>query len=433
MTQGVGIRRWRTVDTGTTRTFLQVAAPRVRCPEHGVLVAHVPWARPGAKCTYLLEDTCAWLVKNMALSAVAVFLQLSWRSASGIVARVVAELTGKVDQLDGLRRIGIDEIAYRQGHRYLTCVVDHDTGRLVWAHEGRNKDTLRVFFRDLGESRSAVLTHVSADGAEWIHAVVREHTPQAVLCLDPYHVVAWVTKALDRVRRRTLEAAVGRDRDARWAVIKNPGDLTDGQQLSLARIKRTNTALYRAYLLKEQLRAVFAVKGQRGKELLAGWISWARRSRLPEFVTLARTIQRFHQLIWNTLQHNLSNALSEATNTQYPGADQTRLRLPLTRGADRDGHADPRRPGPGPARPESLNRNRFPTTGPAEPAEPEQPNHSSSRPVRRRKPRRRGRGRACRAPVTSVRGVGRAAQVTGPPLQPQGSLRDRCATACGRP
>ena len=293
----------------------RAAAPRVRCPEHGVLVAHVPWARPGAKCTYLLEDTCAWLVKNMALSAVAVFLRLSWRTVSGIVARVVAELTGKTDQLDGLRRIGIDEIAYRKGHRYLTCVVDHDTGRLVWAHEGRNKDTLRKFFQDLGESRSAVLTHVSADGAEWIHAVVKERAPQAVLCLDPYHVVAWVTKALDKVRRRTLDQAGGGDRNARWAVIKNPGALTPEQRGSLARIKTTNTALYRAYLLKEQLRAVFAVKGQRGKVLLAGWIAWARRSRLGEFVTLARTIQRFQQLIWNTLRHNLSNALSEATNT----------------------------------------------------------------------------------------------------------------------
>ena len=68
------------------------------------LVAHVPWARPAAKSTYLLEDTCAWLVKNMALSAVAVFLRLSWRTVSGIVARVVADLTGKTDQLDGLRR-----------------------------------------------------------------------------------------------------------------------------------------------------------------------------------------------------------------------------------------------------------------------------------------------------------------------------------------
>ena len=94
---------------------------------------------------------CTWLVKNMALSAVAVFLRLSWRTVSGIVTRVVAELTGKTDQLDGLRRIGIDKIAYGKGHRYLTCAVDHDTGRLVWAHEGRNKDTLSKFFQDLGE------------------------------------------------------------------------------------------------------------------------------------------------------------------------------------------------------------------------------------------------------------------------------------------
>ena len=312
---GAGTRRWRTVDTGTTRTFLEAAAPRVRCPEHGVLVAHVPWARPGAKCTYLLEDTCAWLAKNMAKNAVTEFLRLSWRTVAAIVTRVVADLTGRTDQLDGLRRIGIDEIAYRKGHRYLTCVVDHDTGRLVWAHEGRNKDTLTKFFGALGDTRSGLLTHVSADGAEWIHAVVRQQAPQAVICLDPFHVVMWCTKALDKVRRRTLEQTGDGDRNARWAVIKNPADLTPEQRGSLARIKTTNTALYRAYLLKEQLRAVFAVKGQRGRVLLAGWIAWARRSRLPEFVTLARTIVRFRQLIWNTLRHHVSNALSEATNT----------------------------------------------------------------------------------------------------------------------
>ena len=97
--------------------------------------------------------------------------------------------------------------------------------------------------------------------------------------------------------------------------MKNPDDLTADQRQSLATIRTTNTALYRAYLLKEQLRAVFATKGRRGEELLAGWIAWARRSRLPEFVKLARTIVRFQQLIWNTLRHHVSNALSEATNT----------------------------------------------------------------------------------------------------------------------
>ena len=312
---GVGSRRWRTVDTGTTRTFLQAPAPRVRCPEHGVVVAHVPWARPGAKCTYLLEDTCAWLAKNMALTAVVVFLRLSWRTVTAVIARVVQDLTGKTDQLDGLARIGIDEISYRKGNRFLTCVVDHDTGRLVWAHPGRYKETLTMFFDALGETRAALLTHVSADGAEWIHTVVKQYAPRAAICLDPFHVVMWGTKALDKVRRRTLEKSGSNDRNARWAVIKNADDLTPEQRGSLARIKTTNTALYRAYLLKEQLRAVFATKGQKGKALLAGWISWARRSRLVEFVKLAHTIQRFQQLIWNTLKHGISNARTEATNT----------------------------------------------------------------------------------------------------------------------
>ena len=172
-----------------------------------------------------------------------------------------------------------------------------------------------MFFDALGPTRSALLKRVSADGAEWIHAVVRDKAPKAAICLDPFHVVMWATKALDKVRRRTLEQAGDRDRNARWAVVKNPSDLTADQRQSLATIKNTNTALYRAYLLKEQLRAVFATKGQKGNVLLAGWISWARRSRLGEFVKLARTIQRFQQLIWNTLKHGISNARTEATNT----------------------------------------------------------------------------------------------------------------------
>jgi len=98
-----------------------------------------------------------------------------------------------------------------------------------------------------------VLTHVSADGAEWIHAVVRERAPQAVLCLDPYHVVAWVTKALDKVRRRTLDQAGGGNRNARWAVIKNPSDLTPEQRGILARIKTTNTALRSTAIFPQQL------------------------------------------------------------------------------------------------------------------------------------------------------------------------------------
>jgi transposase len=312
---GGGVRRWRALDVGAMKAYLEASAPRVRCPEHGVLVAHVPWARPGAKCTTTFEDTCAWLAAHAALSVLTVLLRIAWRTVADIVGRVVADGLDTNDLLTGLARIGIDEISYRKGHRYLTIVIDHDTGRLVWAAEGRDKETLAGFFTELGAQRSAELTHVSADGAEWIHAVVREHAKNAVLCLDAFHAVMWAMKALDKVRNRTLAVSGIKDRGLMWAVRKNPVDLTGEQKESLAAIVRTNKTLYRAYLLKEQLREVFRVKGDQGRKLLAGWLWWASHSKIKEFVGLARGIRHYRDLILNTLDHGLSNGRTEATNT----------------------------------------------------------------------------------------------------------------------
>jgi transposase len=320
---GDGPRRWRSLDAGTTRVFLQAAAPRVNCPVHGVVVAAVPWARHGSRFTSAFKDTVAWLACHAAFTVLAALLRITWRSVAAVITRVVAARAAQSDRLTGLRRIGVDEISYRKGHRYLLCVVDHDTGRLVWADKGRDSATLRRFFDALGEKRSALLTHISADGAEWIHAVATERAPQAVVCLDAFHVVAWATAALDAVRRG-LWNQLRRDgktdqakalKGSRWALLKNPPDLTGDQRTTVATIAKTNHPLYRAYLLKEQLREVFAAKGVQGKRLLAGWLSWAARSRLPEFVALAKTIKRFLPLIYNTLEHGVSNALSEATNT----------------------------------------------------------------------------------------------------------------------
>lgn len=320
---GEGQRRWRTLDLGTVKAFLVAESPRVECGEHGVVVAAVPWARSKARHSYAFEDTCAWLAAHAALSVVAVLLRVSWRTVAGIVTRVVADLAGRTDRLEGLRRIGVDEIARRRGHRYLTVVVDHDTGRLVWAAPGRDSATLEAFFDALGEERAKLLTDVSADGAEWIHTVVERRAPQARLALDPFHVVAWATEALDEVRRglwNELRSAGKHGQAAalkgtRWALIKNPEDLDTGQRTTIAEIAQTNKKLYRAYLLKEQLRMVFQAKGGRGKTLLAGWLAWARRCQIPELVKLAKSIARYRPLIWNTLEHGLSNARVEATNT----------------------------------------------------------------------------------------------------------------------
>ena len=325
--EGRGRRRWRALDFAVFEVYVEADAPRVACPEHGVLVAHVPWARHRSRFTAAFEDTCVWLVTRMNVSAVAEYMRTSWRGVDRMVERVVAEMAGRRDSLAGLRRVGVDEMAHRKGHRYITVVIDHDTGRLVWAREGRDSGVVGAFLDDLGEQRTRQLTHVSADGAEWIHGPFRERAPQAVICLDPFHVVAWATGAVDEVRRR-MAAQLRRQgkpdqaaavKGLRWALVTNPSNQSPEQRGRVAEIARTNAPLYRAYLIKEQLREVFRVKGPYGRRLLAGLLAWCARSRLPEFVALGQSLARHRRLIWATLDHGLSNARSEATNSHLRG------------------------------------------------------------------------------------------------------------------
>lgn len=333
--RGEGRRRWRALDLGTTRVFVEADAPRVRCRDHGPTVAGVPWARHGAGHTRDFDDYAAWLAVHVSKSAVGELLRVAWRTVGAIVTRVSADIDERVDRLAGLRRIGIDEISYKRGHRYLTVVVDHDTGSLVWAAPGKDEATLERFFDELGEERGGALSHVSADMADWIARVVSRRAPNAIRCADPFHVVAWAVEALDVERRRAWNDASGRRRidaasgrpqfavgtaraikRARYALWKNPDRLTAHQHHQLEWIAKADPRLWRAYLLKEGLRYVFTVKGDEGKAALDQWMVWARRSRLPAFIDLQRRVAAHRHSIDAALEFGLSNALVESTNTK---------------------------------------------------------------------------------------------------------------------
>jgi transposase len=341
--QGEGRRRWRALDLGVIQAVLEADAPRVKCPVHGVVVAAVPWARHAAGHTRAFDDQVAWLAVQCSKTAVTELMRIAWRTVGAVITRVSADIEATVDRLAGLRRIGIDEISYKRGHRYLTVVVDHDARRLIWAAPGRDKATLEKFFDLLGADRSAQITHVSADAADWIATVVKARCPQAVRCADAFHVVAWATDALDQVRRQAWNDArklarteprrprgrpgadapprPGHERakalkGARYALWKNPGTLTVYQADQLAWIAKTDPRLHRAYLLKEGLRHVFAIKGHEGKQALDQWLIWARRCQIPAFIDLARKITKHRDAIDAALEHNLSNALVESTNTK---------------------------------------------------------------------------------------------------------------------
>ncbi len=333
---GEGRRRWRALDLGTTKVFLEGPAPRVRCRDHGVTVASVPWARHGAGHTRDFDDQAAWLAVHVSKSAVVQLLRVAWRTVGAIVERVGHDIDQRVDRLEGLTRIGVDEISYKRGHRYLFVVVDHDTGRLVWASPGKDEASVNRFFDDLGPERAARLTHISADMAPWITKVVKARAPGATRCADKFHVVQWAVRALDVERRRAWNAAQGRkvfDQAARTgghassghahrlfaarhALWKNPEHLSERQRQQLSFVEASDPRLWRAYLLKEGLRTALSLPGDDGREALDDWVSWARRSRIKSFVVLQRRITDHRHEIDAARDSGLSNALVESTNTK---------------------------------------------------------------------------------------------------------------------
>jgi transposase len=321
---GEGRRRWRALDLGTTLVFVEADAPRVYCRQHHVVVAAVPWARHDSRFTVAFEDQCAWLAVNTSKKAVAELMRVTWRTVGSICERVAAEAIASRDLLAGLKRIGIDDFSHRKGHRYLTVVVDHDSGRLLWAAPGRDRKTVEKFLDLLGKERCEQLELVSCDMAESIALAVGERCPNAVRCVDPFHVIKLATDALDEIRREVWNQArraghkqtANQLKGARFALWKNPGRLTQRQQQKLAQIQQTNKPLYRAYLISQQLREIYRVTYQQAVELLDAWLAWARRCRLAPFVKLAKTITNQRPGIEAAIRHGLSNARIEQINTQ---------------------------------------------------------------------------------------------------------------------
>ena len=207
-----------------------------------MVVCAVPWARhKTAVHPRAFEEQAAWLAVNTSKKAVAELMRIAWHTVGQICERVmVDDERAAGDRLEGLRRIGIDELSVRKGQRYITVVVDHDTGRLVWAHAGHDIQTVEKFLELLGKERCGQIELISCDMAEWITRPVAERCPNATRCVDPYHVVALASGALDEVRRtvwnearRAGQRQLARElKGARCALWKKPEHLTERQQQS---------------------------------------------------------------------------------------------------------------------------------------------------------------------------------------------------------
>ena len=202
------VRRWRSLDFGSMRVYIEAYAPRVMCEEHGVLVAKVPWARHDSDYSYDFETAVTWLTLHATMQDVSEFFRIKWDTVGSIARRVQASLeAAAASRFDNLDQIGIDETSYKKGHKYMTVIVNHKTGHLIWAKKGHGKEILSSFFKELTPEQRANIKYVTADGARWIADTVTDYCPNAVRCIDPFHVVAWANDSLDSVRKATIKQA----------------------------------------------------------------------------------------------------------------------------------------------------------------------------------------------------------------------------------
>ncbi len=204
------VRRWGHLDLGATRCFLEAEIARIDCQHCGrVRTEEVPWARPGARHSRDLQDVVAWLAQRTDKTTITKLLRISWEAVAKIVIDVVAEAIDE-DRLENLYRIGVDEVSYRKGHRYLTVVADHDReGAVVWVGEGKDHRVLEAFYDELGEERVARLESISLDMGGAYKLATDTKAPHVTQCVDPFHLVKLANDALDQTRREVWNQFAG--------------------------------------------------------------------------------------------------------------------------------------------------------------------------------------------------------------------------------
>lgn len=319
------VRSWRHLDVFRVRCRVRCEVRRVMCPGCGVTAEAVPWARAGSRSTRAFEDSVVWLARAAAKTVVAELLRVDWQTVGRMIERVVAEHTRNRDGdgLDDLRRIGIDEVAYRKGHRYLMCVVCHDTGRVVWAAPGRSQVVAAGFFQQLGAERCKRITAVSVDlHGGWL-GVIHHYCPNAQVCADPFHVIRLAGDALDELRRAQWQELRETDPDrAKWLkgtrfTLRRRSDrLRDGDQTILTQLAETNRDVYLGWLLLDQLRAVYLARDKpEALALLDEWIFAACVSELEPFVRTALTLDTHREQVANAIALGLTNARLEGMNS----------------------------------------------------------------------------------------------------------------------
>ena len=318
-------RRFELVPLWAIPVFYVYALRRVECRRCGVKVEKVSWAEGKQTLTRTYMQFLATWGRRLSWLEVARFFHTSWEQVFRSVSWMVEWGLARRD-LSGIRALGIDEVLFHRGHRYLTVVyqIDADSKRLLWVGLERTSKTLLQFFRFLGPERSAQLRYICSDLWKPYLKVVKKKAGQALHVLDRFHAVVNLNKAVDQVRAEETRELKEKGLEpvlthSRWCLLKRPQNLTEKQEIKLADLVRCNLRTVRAYLLKEDFQLFWSYRGVLwARQFLKRWYERALRSRIEPIKKVARTLRDHESLLLNWFRANkkISAGVTEGLNNR---------------------------------------------------------------------------------------------------------------------
>jgi transposase len=295
--RGHVIRRFRTVPIGRRASIVALPIPRVECPNCGLIrQVAVSFADPRRTYTKAFERYALELSRSMTILDVARHLGVGWDLIKEIVKRDLSRRFAK-PKLKHLRRIAIDEIAVGKGHRYLTVVMDLDSGAVVFVGDGKGADALKPFWKRLRPSKARIEA-VAMDMSAAYRSAVSTHLPAAKIVFDHFHVVKLFNERLSELRRslyREATEVMHKEvlKGTRWLLLKNPENL-DARKDEKRRLEEAlalNKPLATAYYMKEDLRRFWEQPGKRfATSFLDGWIRRADASGIKALQQMGKTL-----------------------------------------------------------------------------------------------------------------------------------------------
>lgn len=304
--------------------FLVYAMRRIDCPVCGVKTERVPWAEGKNQCCNAYRLFLSRWARRMPWSEVASIFGTTWNVVYRSIRWVVDYGLSNRD-MQGVKSIGVDEVAIWKGHKYLTVVYQIDEGarRLLWVGRERTKKTLRSFFETLGEERSKLIEFVASDMWKQYISVIREKIPHALHVLDRFHIVAKLNKAVDDIRAKESRSLAEKGfepilKHSRWCFLKRPKNLTEPQSEKLSDVLRYDLRTVRAYLLKESFDALWTYTSPYWANwYLNKWCARAMRSRLEPVKKFVGTLRAHRELIlnWFRAKKEISSGAVEGLNT----------------------------------------------------------------------------------------------------------------------